>query len=208
MTAVILNLDTVNLTDEQFYRLCQVNQDWQLERTAKEELIVMPPVGGISGNREADFIIDLGLWNRQTGLGKVFSSSTIFRLPKGGDRSPDAAWISLTRWQSLSRQEQEKFPPICPDFVIELRSRTDSLETLQTKMTSDPAPSHGARERARMQEYLNSGLRLGWLINPQQQQVEIYRQNQPVEIKTLPTDLSGEDILPGFSLSLSPFESN
>ncbi|MDJ0842714.1 MAG: Uma2 family endonuclease, partial [Crocosphaera sp.] len=118
MTAVILNLDTVNLTDEQFYRLCQVNQDWQLERTAKGELIVMPPVGGISGNREADFIIDLGLWNRQTKLGKVFSSSTIFRLPKGGDRSPDAAWISLKRWQSLSRQEQEKFPPICPDFVI------------------------------------------------------------------------------------------
>ena len=88
MTALILNLDTVNLTDEQFYRLCQVNQDLQLERNAKGELIVMPPVGGISGNREADFIIDLGIWNRQTGLGKVFSSSTIFRLPNGGDRSP------------------------------------------------------------------------------------------------------------------------
>ncbi|WP_107667193.1 Uma2 family endonuclease [Cyanothece sp. BG0011] len=190
MTAVILNLDTVNLTDEQFYRLCQVNQDWQLERTAKGELMVMPPVGGISGNREADFIIDLGLWNRQTRLGKVFSSSTIFRLPKGGDRSPDAAWISLKRWQSLSREEQEKFPPICPDFVIELRSRTDSLETLQEKM----------------QEYLNSGLQLGWLINPQQQQAEIYRQNQPVEMKTLPTDLSGQEVLPGFSLSLSCFE--
>ena len=190
MTAVILNLNTVNLSDEQFYRLCQVNQDWKLERTAKGELIVMPLVGGISVNREADFIIDLGLWNRQTGLGKVFSSSTIFRLPKGGDRSPDAAWISLPRWQSLSREEQEKFPPICPDFVMELRSRTDSLETLQEKM----------------QEYLNSGLRLGWLVNPQQQQVEIYRPNQTVEIKELPTDLSGEGLLPGFSLSLSCFE--
>ncbi|MDJ0600485.1 MAG: Uma2 family endonuclease [Crocosphaera sp.] len=190
MTAVILNLDTVNLTDEQFYRLCQVNQDWQLERTAKGELIVMPPVGGISGEREADFISLLWLWNRQSKLGKVFSSSTIFRLPKGGDRSPDVAWISLTRWQSLSREEQEKFPPICPDFVIELRSRTDSLENLQAKM----------------REYLDSGLQLGWLINPQQQQVEIYRQNQPVEVKTLPTDLSGEDVLPKFSLSLSTFE--
>ena len=190
MTAVILNLDTVNLSDEQFYCLCQVNQDWQLERTAKGELIVMPPVGGVSGNREADFIIDLGLWNRQTGLGKVFSSSTIFRLPKGGDRSPDAAWISLNGWQSLSREEQEKFPPICPDFVIELRSRTDSLEKLHEKM----------------QEYLNSGLKLGWLINPQQQQVEIYRPLQTVEIKDLPTDLNGEDVLPGFSLSLSCFE--
>ncbi|ACK66475.1 protein of unknown function DUF820 [Rippkaea orientalis PCC 8801] len=190
MTAVILNLDTVNLSDEQFYRLCQVNQDWKLERTAKGELIVMPPVGGISGNREADFIIDLGLWNRQTGLGKVFSSSTIFRLPNGGDRSPDAAWISLPRWQALSREEQEKFPPICPDFVIELRSRTDLVEDIQGKI----------------QEYLNSGLQLGWLINPQQQQVEIYRLLQPVEIKELPTELSGEEVLPGFSLSLSRFD--
>jgi Uma2 family endonuclease len=190
MTAVILNLDTVNLSDEQFYRLCQVNQDLQLERTAKGELIVMPPVGGVSGGREADLISLLWLWNRQTGLGKVFSSSTIFRLPNGGDRSPDAAWISLTRWQSLSREEQEKFPPICPDFVIELRSRTDSLEALKVKM----------------QEYLNSSLKLGWLIHPQQQQVEIYRPDQPVEINALPTDLSGKDVLPGFNLSLSCFE--
>ena len=189
MAAVILNLDTVNLSDEQFYCLCQVNQDWQLERTAQGRLIVMPPVGGISGNREADFIIDLGLWNRQTGLGKVFSSSTIFRLPKGGDRSPDAAWVSLPRWEALSREEQEKFPPLCPDFAIELRSRTDFLEDIQAKM----------------QEYLNSGLQLGWLVNPQQQQVEIYRPIQPVEILDLPADLSGENVLPGFSLSLSRF---
>ena len=190
MAAVILNLDTVNLSDEQFYRLCQVNQDWQLERTAQGRLVVMPPVGGISGNREADFIIDLGLWNRQTKLGKVFSSSTIFRLPKGGDRSPDAAWVSLPRWEALSREEQEKFPPICPDFVIELRSRTDSLKEIHSKM----------------HEYLDSGLRLGWLINPQQQEVEIYRPHQSVEIRQLPADLTGEDVLPKFSLSLSHFE--
>ncbi len=190
MPAVILNLDTVNLTDEQFYRLCQVNQDWQLERTAQGKLVVMAPVGGISGNREADFIIDLGVWNRQTRLGKVFSSSTIFRLPNGGDRSPDAAWVSLPHWKALNREEQEKFPPLCPDFVIELRSRTDSLPEIQAKM----------------QEYLNSGLQLGWLINPQQQQVEIYRPNQSIEILELPADLTGEDVLPGFSLSLSRFE--
>ncbi|MEA5535636.1 Uma2 family endonuclease [Crocosphaera sp. XPORK-15E] len=190
MTAIILKLDTVNLSHEQFYRLCQVNPDWQLERNAQGELIVMPPVGGVSGNREADFIIDLGIWNRQTGLGKVFSSSTIFRLPNGGDRSPDAAWVSLARWEALSREEQEKFPPICPDFVIELRSRTDSLTEIQAKM----------------QEYLNSGLQLGWLINPQQQQVEIYRLNQPVEIIELPANLSGEDVLPCFNLSLDCFE--
>ena len=190
MSTVMLNLDTVNLTDEQFYRLCQVNQDWQLERNAQGELVIMPPVGGISGNREADFVIDLGLWNRQTGLGKVFSSATIFRLPNGGDRSPNAAWVSLSRWETLNREEKEKFPPICPDFVIELRSRTDPLEEIQAKM----------------QEYLNSGLRLGWLINPQQQQVEIYRPNQPVEIVELPANLTGEDVLPGFSLSLSRFD--
>ncbi|NEQ69739.1 MAG: Uma2 family endonuclease [Symploca sp. SIO2D2] len=186
---IILNLTNVGLSDDQFYWLCQVNQDWQLERTAKGELVIMPPVGGVSGNREADFITDLNLWNRQTQLGKVFSSSTIFRLPHGGDRSPDAAWVNNQRWESLTPEEQEKFPPLCPDFVIELRSRTDSLRELQEKM----------------QEYLNSGLQLGWLINPQAQQVEIYRPHQPVEIVQLPTSLSGEKILPGFMLNLPVF---
>lgn len=189
MLSVILNLDTVELTDEQFYRLCQVNQDWQLERTAKGELIVMPPVGGISGILEADFIADLGIWNRQTGLGKVFSSSTIFRLPNGGDRSPDAAWVSLERWQSLNSEQQEKFPPICPDFVLELRSRTDELAPLREKM----------------QEYLESGLRLGWLMNPQAQQVEIYRPNQSAEVINLPATLNGEDVLQGFQLFVPCF---
>ncbi|WP_200817650.1 Uma2 family endonuclease [Calothrix rhizosoleniae] len=182
----VLNLDTVNLTDEQFWHLCQANRDIPLERSAKGELIIMPPVGGISGNREANLITDLNIWNRQTGLGKVFSSSTIFKLPGGGDRSPDAAWIKLDRWEALTPEEQEKFPPICPDFVIELRSRTDALKPLQEKM----------------QEYLNSGLRLGWLINPQDEQVEIYRLDQDVEIVSFPVSLSGEEVLPGFVLNL------
>jgi Uma2 family endonuclease len=186
---IILNLKNVGLSDEQFYQLCLVNQNWQLERTVKGELVIMSPVGGVSGNREADLITDLNLWNRQTQLGRVFSSSTIFRLPEGGDRSPDAAWVANERWESLTPEEQEKFPPICPDFVIELRSRTDSLSQLQEKM----------------QEYLNSGLRLGWLINPQAQQVEIYRPNQTVEIVQLPVSLSGEDTLPGFVLNLPVF---
>jgi Uma2 family endonuclease len=186
MMPVILNLDTVELTDEQFWRLCQQNRDLQLERSEAGELIVMPPVGGTSGNREAGLISLLWLWNQQTGLGKVFSSSTIFKLPGGGDRSPDAAWVKLERWQALSEEEQEKFPPICPDFIVELRSRTDQLKPLQQKM----------------QEYLNSGLRLGWLINPQDKQVEIYRPNQAVEIVTFPIDLSGEEVLPGFVLKL------
>ncbi|MEQ9237135.1 Uma2 family endonuclease [Coleofasciculus sp. E2-BRE-01] len=188
-TPVILNLDNVGLSDEQFYQLCQANHNWQLERTAKGKLIIMPPVGGMSGNREADLNGQVWFWNRQTQRGRVFSSSTIFRLPNGGDRSPDVAWVTNERWESLSLEAQEKFPPICPDFVIELRFRTDSLEDLQTKM----------------QEYLNSGLRLGWLINPQAQQVEIYRPNQTVEIVQLPASLSGEAVLPGFVLDLPVF---
>ncbi|HEY9866637.1 MAG TPA: Uma2 family endonuclease [Candidatus Obscuribacterales bacterium] len=186
---IILSFKNVTLSHEQFYQLCQDNENWQLERTVKGELVIMPPVGGVSGNRESDLNGELWFWNRQTQLGKVFSSSTIFRLPNGGDRSPDVAWIAKERWELLTLEEQEKFPPICPDFVIELRSRTDSLTQLQAKM----------------QEYLNSGLRLGWLINPQEQQVEIYRPNQALEIIKLPTILSGENVLPEFILNLPLF---
>jgi Uma2 family endonuclease len=186
---ITLNLKSVNLSDEQFYQLCHSNDDWRIEQNAAGELIIMPPIGAISGNRESDLNGFVWLWNRQTKLGKVFSSSTIFTLPKGGKRSPDVAWIANERWDALSREEQEKFATICPDFVIELRSRTDSLTQLQEKM----------------QEYLDSGLRLGWLIDPISQQVAIYRQNQEVEIVSLPTTLSGEDVLPGFTLELPLF---
>ena len=186
---MILNLKSVNLSDEQFYQLCHSNDDWRIEQTAAGELIIMPPIGAISGNRESDLNADLVIWNRQTKLGKVFSSSTIFTLPKGGKRSPDVPWIANERWDALPREEQEKFATICPDFVIELRSRTDSLTKLQEKM----------------QEYLDSGLRLGWLIDPISQQVAIYRQNQKVEIVPLPTTLSGEEVLPEFTLELPLF---
>lgn len=182
---LVLQLQSVELTDEQFYHLCRANDELRFERTAKGELVIMPPVGG-SSNREADLIANVVLWNRQTNLGKVFSSSTIFRLPKGGDRSPDVAWVRLDRWNALTSEEQEKFPPICPDFVIELRSRTDSLASLQEKV----------------QEYVNSGLQLGWLITSQDQQVEIYRSNQTPETLDFPVRLSGEDVLPGFVLHL------
>ncbi|MDZ8259655.1 Uma2 family endonuclease [Nostoc sp. ChiQUE01b] len=187
MSPLTLKLDTVHLSDEQFYHLCQNNRELKFERTTKGELIIMSPVGGESGNREADLIIDLGIWNRQAGLGFTFSSSTIFKLPNGGDRSPDAAWIQQERWQALTPEQRRKFPPIAPDFVIELRSATDDLEMLRSKM----------------QEYIDAGVQLAWLINPQQQQVEIYHQEQDPEVRNLPTELSGEDVLPGFSLSLS-----
>jgi Uma2 family endonuclease len=183
---MVLSLDQVELTDEQFYRLCEANPNTPLERSAAGALVIMSPVGGESGEREADLITDLALWNRQSKLGKVFSSSTLFKLPGGGDRSPDAAWIDSTRWEALSPEEKAGFPPICPDFVIELRSKTDALPPLQEKMA----------------EYLASGLRLGWLINPQGREVEIYRPTAMVETVPFPARLSGEAILPGFELIL------
>ncbi|MFM6279663.1 MAG: Uma2 family endonuclease [Dolichospermum sp.] len=187
MNTVTLNLDSIiHLTDEQFYQLCMANKDVNLELNAEGELIIVPPVGGESGRNEADLIIKVGNWNYQTKLGIVFSSSTIFRLPNGAKRSPDVAWIKLEKWQALTEEEREKFPPLTPDFVIELRSKTDRLKTLQEKM----------------QEYINNGLRLGWLINLQDKEVEIYRMGKPVEIVSLPAIISGEDVLPGFELQI------
>jgi Uma2 family endonuclease len=184
-----VDLKYVCLSDEQFYQLCITNPDLNIERSAEGVLIFMPPVGGDSGNREMELGIDIGSWNRQTKLGKVFSSSTIFKLPGGGDRSPDAAWVELSRWEALTPAQRQKFPPIAPDFVIELRSRTDSLPMLQEKM----------------QEYMGSGVKLGWMFNPQDQQVELYRQGQAKEVRSLPTQLSGESVLPGFTLQVERF---
>lgn len=146
----------------------------------------MPPTGGGTGKRNSEINLDLGLWNRQTQLGVVFDSSTCFKLPKGADYSPDASWIPLAKWEALTPEQQEKFPPICPDFVIELRSPSDSLKALQGKM----------------QEYLDNGTQLGWLINPKNRQVEIYRQGQEKQVLDNPPTLSGEEVLPGFVLSL------
>ncbi|MBW4518020.1 MAG: Uma2 family endonuclease [Timaviella obliquedivisa GSE-PSE-MK23-08B] len=185
-----VDLKHVHLSDEQFYQLCINNPALNIERSAQGILIVMTPVGGDSGNQEMNLGGELYLWNKQTNLGKVFSSSTLFKLPGGGDRSPDAAWVELSRWQALTPEQRQKFPPIAPDFVIELRSRTDSLKPLQEKM----------------QEYMDSGVELGWMFNPQDQQVEIYRQGQEKEVRLLPTKLSGEEILPGFELQVELFD--
>ncbi|HEY9828710.1 MAG TPA: Uma2 family endonuclease [Stenomitos sp.] len=188
MTAIVLNLEplTQHLSHEQFYELCMANKGLVMERSPEGELIVVSPVGGESGKREAYFILKLGIWNEQARLGEVFSSSTIFSLPGGGDRSPDAAWVSSERWNALTPEQQKKFPPLCPDFVIELRSESDRLKPLQDKM----------------QEYLASGLRLGWLINPQDRTVEIYRAEKEAKTVQLPAVLSGEEVLPGFELEV------
>jgi Uma2 family endonuclease len=188
MTSIVLNLKPfVELSDDQFYELCQNHRDLKFERTAQGKLVIVAPVGGEGGNREADLIGDLVYWNRQTQLGKVFSSSTCFKLPSGGDRSPDASWVALERWNQLTPEQQKKFPALCPDFVIELRSESDALEPLRQKM----------------HEYLSNGLRLGWLVNPQDRQVEIYRANQPKQILQDPKQLDGEDVLLGFVFELA-----
>ncbi|MBD2111098.1 MULTISPECIES: Uma2 family endonuclease [Cyanophyceae] len=184
-----LNLEAVHFTDEQFYQLCIHNPEMAIEQNAQGVLIVMPPVGGENGNQEMEVGGELYLWNKQTQLGKVFSSSTVFQLPVGSKRSPDAAWVELSRWEALTPEQRRRFPPIAPDFVMEVRSSTDNLATLREKM----------------QEYMASGVRLGWLINPKDQQVEIYRPGQEAEVRSLPTQLSGESVLPGFVLDVSPF---
>lgn len=182
-----LDFSTVKLTDEQFYQLCIKNAERKLELTAKGVLIIMAPVGGESGNREADLITDLNNWNRRTQLGKVFSSSTIFKLPDGSQRSPDAAWVERSRWESLTLEQRKKFPPLAPDFVIELRSETDRRADLHTKM----------------EEYRANGVRLGWSIDPQERQVAIYRIDKPVEVLQSPISISGEDVLSGFTLDVN-----
>lgn len=178
---------TLTVTHEEFVQLAIANRDLQLERNATGELIVMPPTGGITGNRNSDMEGQLWLWNRQAKVGKTFNSSTGFHLPNGSDRSPDAAWVRQDRWDALSPEQQEGFVCLCPDFVLELRSKTDSMKT----------------RRAKMREYMANNARLGWLIDRKNKKVEIYRQGQDVEVLDCPTTLSGEDVLPGFVLDLT-----
>jgi Uma2 family endonuclease len=188
MIPITLNLEpVVKLTPEQFCRLCDSNPEAKLEMTSLGELVVMSPTGGMSGNRNIKLSSRLEGWTEKDGTGIAFDSSTMFKLPNGAFRSPAAAWILLDRWNQLSLEEQETFPPICPDFVIELRSKSDSLRSLQDKM----------------QEYINNGVQLGFLLNPQEKQVEIYRQGGEKEVLNAPTELSGETVLPRFILRLN-----
>jgi Uma2 family endonuclease len=188
MDSLTLDLKFTRFTDEQFFELCSANRDMRFERSADGELIIMAPTSGRTGNKNAEISGQLGIWNRQTRLGKVFDSSTGFKLPNGADRSPDASWVRLERWNALTEEQKDSFIPLAPDFAVELRSKTDVLKTVQTKM----------------QEYMDNGVRLGWLIDPESRRVEIYRLGQEVEVLESPTSLSGEDVLPGFNLDLSP----
>ncbi|MBD2440265.1 Uma2 family endonuclease [Nostoc sp. FACHB-110] len=187
MNAFTVNLKPVlELTDEQFFNLCQANRDLKFERSANGELIIMPPTGGETGNKNARITQQVMNWTDADGTGIAFDSSTCFKFPNGADRSPDAAWIKLERWNTLTDEQKEKFPPICPDFVIELLSPSDSLKVAQEKM----------------REYINNGVQLGLLINRKSRQVEIYRQGIEIEVLESPATVSGKDVLNGFVLNL------
>lgn len=174
------------LTDEQFFTLCQINGNLRLERTAHGDLIVMPPTGGETGNRNADITTQLYVWAKRNGTGAAFDSSTGFKLPDGADRSPDVSWITRERLAQLTPEQKKKFIPLCPDFVLELRSPTDNIEAVQAKM----------------REYMENGARLGLLIDPLTRRVHIYRPDVATEILENPQQVSGESVLAGFTLDL------
>ena len=179
---------SMQMTDEQFFEFCQVNRDLRIERNKFGELVIMPPTGSETGNREGNIFGPLWVWSEQDGTGITFSSSTGFKLSTGAERSPDASWIKLERWNALSSEQQRKFAPICPDFVVELKSASDRLQTLKEKM----------------EEYMNEpGIQLGWLIDRKQRKVYIYRPGLPEECLDNPASVSGELVLPGFILNMS-----
>jgi Uma2 family endonuclease len=177
----------LDLTDDQFFEMCQVNRDLRFERTAEGEIIIMPPTGWETGDRNAEITAQLRAWSKQDAQGKATDSSAGFKLPNGADRSPDAAWVLRERLRQLTLEQRRKFLPLCPDFAIELRSPTDDLEDV----------------KAKMEEYVANGLRLGWLIDPPARCVYVYRPGREVEILENPAQVSGDPELPGFVLEMA-----
>ena len=181
-----LNFHSARLTEEQFEELCRNHADAKFELTAQGELIVMPPTSLESGYRNTDLTTEVNLWSRKDKSGIVFDSSTMFTLPNGAKRSPDVSWMSRNKWDNLSPSERRKFARVVPEFVIELRSPTDYLGDVQDKMN----------------EYIENGVQLGWLIDPIEQKVHVYRANGENEILDDPEKVSGEEVLPGFELNV------
>jgi Uma2 family endonuclease len=184
---VVLKLKpAINLTDDQLFELCQLNRDWRIEYTAQGELIVMPPTGGETSTRNAELTFQVQAWTRRDQTGVAFDSSGGFKLPNGATRSPDAAWVRRSRLVGLTREQKQKFLPLCPDFAIELRSPTDNLQATLDKM----------------QEYLDNGAQLGWLLDPLTRRVHVYLPQRPPEILEAPGTVSADPLLPGFVLDL------
>ena len=180
--SLVLKVQSVDLTDEQFYRLCADNRDLRFELTAVGELLIMSPTGSKTGWRNAKITHRLATWSEQDGTGVYFDSSAGFTLPNGAKRSPDGAWVRREAWEALTAEQQDRYAPICPDFTIELRSPTDTLADLQEKM----------------KEYIENGTQLGWLFDPKNKRVYIYRPNQPPEQVENPSSICGDPVLPGF----------
>lgn len=180
----------VEMTNDQFFDFCQLNRDWRIERTVDGELVIMPPTGAETDERNFNLIVQLGNWVQRDGTGIGFGSSGGFTLPNGAVKSPDAAWIDRARWEAIPVEQRKKFPPICPDFMIELRSETDGFKTLQEKMHE-------------YHEYIDNGMSLGWLIDRSQRKVYVYRPSSPIEELDNPSTMSGDPLLPGFVLDLS-----
>jgi Uma2 family endonuclease len=174
------------LSDDDFFEFCQRNGNLRIERTCDGELILMPPTGGETASFEFQVAVEFGNWAKADGTGVGFGPSAGFVLPNGAERSPDLAWVERSRWDALTAEERAKFPPLCPDFVAEVRSRTDSLRALQAKM----------------KEYLENGARLGWLIDPVEKTVHVYRPGEPAVCLDHPESVSGDPILPGFQVDL------
>lgn len=174
------------MSEEEFYEFCMLNKDLRIELTSSGDLIIMPPTGGKTGLRNFKLNGMFGVWVEKDGTGFGFDSSTLFSLPNGAKRSPDLAWVRKERWEALSDEEQERFSPLCPDFVVELRSPSDSLKRLRQKM----------------EEYVASGAQLGWLIDPVEKKVYVYRPGSAVEILDDPESVSGEPVMRGFALDV------
>jgi Uma2 family endonuclease len=174
------------VNEHDFFEFCQQNQDLHIERTSEGDLVIMPPTGGETGKMNFDLNVEFGIWAKADGQGFGFDSSTGFTLPNGAKRSPDLAWVKRERWDGLTKAERQEFPPLCPDFVVEIRSRTDSINTLKEKM----------------EEYLANGAQLGWLIDPLEKRVYIYRPSVEVHCLENPETVSGAPMLPGFFLKL------
>jgi Uma2 family endonuclease len=174
------------MSEHEFYEFCQLNRDLRLELTSEGDLIIMPPTGSKTGIRNSKLTLRLAGWAEKDGMGQAFDSSAGFMLPNTAKRSPDFAWVSNERWNALTEEEQEEFAPLCPDFVVELRSRTDVLTNIQRKM----------------EEYMDNGAQLGWLIDPQERRVYVYRPGAAVEELDDPRVVSGEPLLRGLELEL------
>ena len=178
---------TQSVTPEQFERLCQEYRDLRLELTSTGELIVMPPTGLQTGRRNSNLTYQLEAWARTDGSGVCFDSSTLFALPNGAIRSPDSSWVKRQNWDRLTKKQKKTFGPICPDFVVELRSETDRLSQLRSKL----------------EEYIANGAAMGWLIDPLTQRVYVYRANEELVILENPKSVSGDPLLPGFTLKIA-----